>query len=279
MRVLLPILLVLLAAPAAAGSLSLKGPMTQGGLVVGQTEPGTVVTFEGRKVRVSPEGAFVIGFSRDAPPTAKLELRYRDGSMGTRILQVKKRKYRIQRIDGLPPKMVTPPKKVLARIRRENALIGKARNRDTPVPYFLKGWIWPAKGRISGVYGSQRILNGKPRRPHFGVDVAAPVGTPIVAPADGVVRLVESDLYYTGGTVIIDHGHGVSSAFLHMKDVTAALGKTVRQGEQIGTLGATGRATGPHLDWRINYFRARIDPALLVPPMPKPAKASKSRKR
>jgi murein DD-endopeptidase MepM/ murein hydrolase activator NlpD len=271
-------LLLVLSGPAVAGSVSLDGPLTQGGLVVGRTEPSTVVTFEGKKVRVSPEGVFVIGFSRDAPPTAKLDLRHSDGSMVTKILQVKKRKYRIQRIDGLPPKMVTPPKKVLARIRRENAMIGRARNRDTPVPHFMKGWIWPAKGRVSGVYGSQRILNGKPRRPHFGVDVAAPVGTPIVAPSDGVVRLVEPDLYYTGGTVIIDHGHGVSSAFLHMRDVTAKLGKKVRQGEQIGTLGATGRATGPHLDWRINYFRARIDPALLVPPMPKPVKARKKRK-
>ena len=247
--------------------------------MVGHTEPGTVVTFEGRKIRVSAKGNFVIGFSRDASPTAKLVLRHPDGAISTRILQVKKRKYRIQRIDGLPPKMVTPPKKVLARIRRENAMIGRARKRDTQVPYFMKGWIWPAKGRISGVYGSQRILNGKPRRPHFGVDVAAPVGTPIVAPSDGVVTLVEPDLYYTGGTVIIDHGHGVSSAFLHMQDVTATPGKTVRQGEKIGTLGGTGRATGPHLDWRINYFRARIDPALLVPPMPKPAKARKRRKR
>jgi len=278
-RFLLSILLLLISAPTAAESLSLKGKLTQGGLVVGHTEPGTVVTFEGRKIRVSPKGNFVIGFSRDAPPTAKLVLRHPDGAIRTKTLQVKKRKYRIQRIDGLPPKMVTPPKKVLARIRRENAMIGRARKPDTPVPYFMKGWIWPAKGRISGVYGSQRILNGKPRRPHFGVDVAAPVGTPIVAPSDGVVRLVEPDLYYTGGTVIIDHGHGVSSAFLHMQDVTATLGKTVRQGEKIGTLGATGRATGPHLDWRINYFRARIDPALLVPPMPKPAKARKRRKR
>ena len=279
MRFFLPIILLLFSAPAAADSGALKGPMTQGGLVVGRTEPGTVVIFDGRKIRVSPEGVFVIGFSRDAPPTAKLELHHPDGAMHTRILQVKKRKYRIQRIDGLPPKMVTPPKEVLARIRRENAMIGRARNRDTPVPYFMKGWIWPAKGRVSGVYGSQRILNGKPRRPHFGVDVAAPVGTPIVAPSDGVVRLVESDLYYTGGTVIIDHGHGVSSAFLHMRDVTATVGKKVRQGEKIGTLGATGRATGPHLDWRINYFRARIDPALLVPPMPKPVKKRQKRKR
>ncbi len=279
MRVVLSLVLLIFSVPAVAGSVSLDGKVTQGGLVVGRTDPGTVVKFEGRNVRVSPEGVFLIGFSRDAPPTAKLELHHQDGSMGTQILQVKKRKYRIQRIDGLPPKMVTPPRKVLARIRRENAMIGRARKHDTPTPYFMKGWIWPATGRVSGVYGSQRILNGKPRRPHFGVDVAAPVGTPIVAPSDGVVRLVERDLYYTGGTVIIDHGHGLSSAFLHMQDVTAKIGQKVRQGEQIGTLGATGRATGPHLDWRINLFGARIDPALLVPPMPKPAKASKKRKR
>jgi murein DD-endopeptidase MepM/ murein hydrolase activator NlpD len=163
--------------------------------------------------------------------------------------------------------MVTPPKKVLERIRRENRMIKKVRAVDSATPHFLKGWIWPSKGRISGVYGSQRVLNGKPRRPHFGVDVAAPVGTPVVAPSDGVVTLVEKDLYYTGGTIIIDHGHGLSSAFLHMNDVTVKKGQAVKQGDRIGTIGKTGRATGPHLDWRINLFDARIDPQLLVPPM------------
>ena len=252
---------------AAAGSLVLDGETVQGGLVLGRTDPGTSVIFDGRKLRVTPDGYFLIGFTRDADTTAALELRYADGSTRTETLAVRKRQFKIQRIDGLPPRMVTPPKEVLERIKRESRLIKAARDRDTPDPYFLKGWIWPAKGRISGVYGSQRILNGKPRQPHFGVDVAAPVGTPVIAPSDGVVTLVEKDLYYTGGTIIIDHGHGLSSAFLHLQDVTVKKGQRVRQGDKIGTIGKTGRATGAHLDWRINLFDARIDPALLVPPM------------
>jgi murein DD-endopeptidase MepM/ murein hydrolase activator NlpD len=253
--------------PAAAGSLTLDGNRVQGGLMVGKTDPGTAVLFEGKSIRVSPAGDFLIGFTRDAGPTAVLELRYADGSVRKEALSVAPRKYDIQRIDGLPPKMVTPPPEVLDRIKRENRLIKAARDRDTAAEYFLKGWIWPAKGRISGVYGSQRILNGEPRQPHYGVDVAAPVGTPVVAPSEGVVTLVAKDLYYTGGTIVIDHGHGLSSAFLHMHDVTVKKGQKLRQGEKIGTIGKTGRASGPHLDWRINLFDARIDPALLVPPM------------
>ncbi len=251
----------------AAGTLSLEGDKEQGGLIVGRTDPGTKVVFDGQPIRVSPEGYFLIGFTRDAAPTASLKLQYPDGGTRTETLAVKKRDYKIQRIDGLPPKMVTPPKAVLDRIKRENAMIHAVREQDTPVPYFLKGWIWPAKGRISGVYGSQRILNGKPRWPHYGVDIAAPVGTPVVAPSDGVVVLVEKDLYYTGGTIILDHGFGLTSAFLHMSAVTVKKGQRVKQGEQIGKIGKTGRATGAHLDWRINLFDARIDPQLLVPPM------------
>lgn len=263
------------AAAASAGSLTLDGRMVQGGMVVGRTDPGTVVKFQGKPIRVSPEGVFVIGFHRDAKPTASVELQFRDGSRRTESLDIKPRKYKIQRIDGLPPKMVTPPKDVLDRIKRENRLIKKARFEDTATPHFLKGWQWPAKGRISGVYGSQRILNGKPRRPHYGIDIAAPAGTPIVAPSDGVVRLAERDLYYTGGTIILDHGHGLSSAFLHMQRLTVKPGQFVKQGEKIGTLGSTGRSTGPHLDWRINLFGARLDPQLLVPPMTPPKKNPK----
>lgn len=258
---------MLWAVSAEAGSLTLDGKRVQGGLMIGRTEPGTVVMFDGRTVRVSPAGDFVIGFTRDAGPTAVLDLRYADGSRREEALSVEPRKYDIQRIDGLPPKMVTPPPEVQARIKRENQLIKAARDRDTAAEYFLKGWIWPAKGRISGVYGSQRILNGEPRQPHYGVDIAAPVGTPVVSPSDGVVTLVQKDLYYTGGTIIIDHGHGLSSAFLHMQDVAVKKGQKVRQGDRIGTIGKTGRASGPHLDWRMNLFDARIDPALLVPPM------------
>lgn len=267
--------MLLAAAGASAGSLTLDGRMVQGGMAVGRTDPGTVVKFQGKPIRVSPEGVFVIGFHRDAKPTATVELQFPDGSDRTETLDIKPRKYKIQRIDGLPPKMVTPPKTVLDRIKRENRLIRKARFEDTATPHFLKGWQWPAKGRISGVYGSQRILNGKPRRPHYGIDIAAPAGTPIVAPSDGIVRLAERDLYYTGGTIILDHGHGLSSAFLHMQRVTVKPGQFVKRGEQIGTLGSTGRSTGPHLDWRINLFGARLDPQLLVPPMTPPKKNPK----
>ena len=164
--------------------------------------------------------------------------------------------------------MVTPPKSVYDRIRAENATIAKARAKDTADDHFESGWIWPAQGRISGVYGSQRILNGKPRRPHFGLDVAAPVGTPVVSPADAVVALAHRDMYYTGGTLILDHGHGLTSAMLHLDSVEVEIGDFVRKGQRIGTIGKTGRATGPHLDWRINLFKARLDPAFLVPPMP-----------
>lgn len=261
--------LLVLCISAEAATYSLDGDRVQGGLMFGKTDPGTEVVFDGRRIRVSPQGDFVIGFTRDAKPTALLKLRYPDGSTQTETIKVKKRKYKIQRIDGLPPKMVTPPKEVLERIRRENAWIRKARAQDTAVPHFLKGWVWPSQGRISGVYGSQRILNGKPRQPHFGIDIAAPTGTPVVAPSDGVVTLVEKDLYYTGGTIILDHGHGLSSAFLHMHDVTVKKGQKVKQGDKIGTVGSTGRSTGAHLDWRINLFDARIDPQFLVPPMPK----------
>ena len=163
--------------------------------------------------------------------------------------------------------MVTPPESVLARIKRENAKIHAVRMNDRAEPFFEKGWVWPAKGRISGVYGSQRILNGKTRRPHFGVDVAAPVGTKVIAPSDGVVVLAESSLYYTGGTIILDHGHGLTSAFLHMSALAVKTGQRVQQGDLLGAVGATGRATGPHLDWRINWFDRRLDPALLAPPL------------
>ena len=170
---------------------------------------------------------------------------YPDGGGEDRELVVEQRQYAIQRIDGLPPKQVTPPEEVLARIRRENAVIAELRKADRPEADFLSGFDWPAIGRISGVYGSQRILNGQPRRPHFGIDVAAPEGTPILAPADGLVVLAEDDLYYTSGTVILDHGHGLSSAFLHLKTVTAKVGQFLKKGQPMGTLGATGRATGP----------------------------------
>ncbi len=264
------LLLALLAAPANAAEelVTLEGDFQQGGLVLGRTIPATIVEFDGRDVRVSPDGLFVFGFGRDAPPTATLKLRYIDGSGEIRVLEVAQREYKVQRIDGLPPKMVTPPPEVLNQIKADNRKIGKVRKRDTDETWFLTGWAWPADGPVTGVYGSQRILNGEPRRPHFGHDIAGPTGSPVRAPADGMVALAETGMYYTGGTVFIDHGYGLNTAFLHMSEVLVKPGQFVKQGERIGSIGATGRVTGPHLDWRINWFHTRMDPALLLPPRP-----------
>lgn len=262
------VIMMVLSWNAGGENLVLDGQFVQGGLVRGTVPPGTEVRFEGRSVRVSAKGNFLIGFSRDAAAEAKLHVTFSDGKQIGRTFKIKKRTYKIQRIDGLPSKMVTPPEAVYARIRKENAQIAATRAVDTKTAFFESGWIWPLKGRISGVYGSQRILNGKPRQPHYGVDIAAPIGTPVVAPADAVVTLAERDLYYTGGTIILDHGHGLTSALLHMDTLNVHVGDHVKKGQLIGTLGKSGRATGPHLDWRINLFKARLDPAFLVPPMP-----------
>ncbi|WP_420402643.1 M23 family metallopeptidase [Nisaea sp.] len=266
-RFVLLALIILTARPAAAVSLEMNGVFTQGGIIMGRTDPGATLMLDGKPVRVGTDGVFVLGFGREAAPYAELVVRGPDGSEQRRTLEIARREYQIQRIDGLPQKYVEPPAEVLARIRRENAEIRKVREIDTDRAYFAEGFIWPAKGRISGVYGSQRVLNGEPKRPHYGIDVAAPAGTPVVAPAGGVVRLAEKDLYYTGGTIILDHGHGLSSAFLHMQDVSVKVGQELKRGERMGTVGSTGRSTGAHLDWRINWFDVRVDAAVLVPPM------------
>ena len=246
--------------------LSLKGDFTQGGLVIGQAVPGSKVKFEGKEIKISEDGHFVFGFHRDMPQTATLIVS-KGEQQETQPITVLKRQYNIERIDGLPPSKVTPRKpEVLERIKRETALVVKAREEITDLKYFMQDFIWPAKGRLSGFYGSQRILNGDPKRPHFGVDVAAPTGTEVVAPADGVVRLVHPDMFFSGGTIIIDHGFGVNSTFLHLSSVDVEVGQQVKQGNFIGRIGATGRATGPHLDWRLNWLSHRLDPQLLVPP-------------
>ena len=258
------------AAPAAEPSVQLDGPRVQGGLVRGRVAPGSTVEFEGERVRVSRDGWFLIGFGRDAPPKAVLSVVSPEGRRQRYGLAVKPREYRIQRIDGLPPGKVTPrSKEDLARIRREVAMVKRARLTDDARTDFLGGFRWPIKGPISGVYGSQRILNGEPRQPHYGVDIAVPTGTKALAPAAGVVTLAHPDMFFSGGTLIVDHGHGLSSAFLHLSRILVKKGQRVAQGQPIAEVGATGRVTGPHLDWRINLFGRRIDPELLVGPMPK----------
>ncbi len=267
---LVGLLLASLGAAPGAAELALEGDFVQGGLVYGRTEPGAAVTLDGRRVRVSAAGRFIFGFGRDAPAAARLEIVHPGGRLECRRLQVETRSYEIQRIDGLPPKMVTPPAEVLARIGREAALIKRARAVDRAEPLFESGFVWPVQGPITGVFGSQRILNGEPRRPHYGIDIAAPAGTLVRAPADGVVAIAHADMYFTGATVLIDHGHGLTSVYSHLAQVLVGEGDRLGQGDPLGRVGASGRATGAHLDWRVNWFDQRLDPALLVPPMPRP---------
>ena len=253
--------------PADTDPVVLRGHFVQGGLVYGHTLPGALVWLDGQPIRVSPDGAFLVGFHRDDPSAARLEVQMPDGQRWEQVLHVAARDYRIQRIDGVPSRKVTPRPEDLARIESEAALVNEARRRDDPRTDFAQGFIWPARGRISGVYGSQRILNGVPKQPHYGVDVAAPEGSPVRAPASGIVSLVHRDMFYSGGTLMLDHGHGLSSTFLHLKRILVEQGTRVSQGDVIAEVGATGRVTGAHLDWRMNLFHKRLDPELLVEPM------------
>jgi biotin carboxyl carrier protein len=254
---------VLLAQPATA--LSLQGDMVQGGLIIGQTQPGNRVMLDGEVLKVTDSGHFVFGFDRDAPASARLEVDAPNGERQQRDLSISAREYDIQRIDGLPPAKVTPPDEVLDRIRRESAAIGAARRIDSERLDFFGQWVWPAAGRISGVFGSQRVLNGQPRRPHYGLDIAAPTGTAVYAPKAGKVVLAQSDNYYSGHTLILDHGHQLTSTYIHLHSMAVSVGDLVEQGQKIGEVGATGRVTGPHLDWRLNWRGRRMDPMLVMP--------------
>ncbi|MBI1245988.1 MAG: peptidoglycan DD-metalloendopeptidase family protein [Alphaproteobacteria bacterium] len=253
--------------PAHAQEIRFENRIVQGALVVGSTAPGSRVALDGQPVRVAADGKFVVGFAREAK-AARLDVTAPDGRTKTLDLKVEPRRFDIQRIDGLPEAQVTPDPAALARIEAENVKIVAARHRDTALPLFESGFRWPVTGPISGVYGSQRILNGKPRAPHLGVDVARPTGTPVAAAADGIVSLAEKDLFFTGGTLMIDHGHGVTSVYAHLSRLDVAVGTRVNAGEIVGAIGATGRVTGPHLHWGLTWFDVRLDPQLLVPAMP-----------
>lgn len=270
MRILTPLILLLLTSlPVRADALlSLDGKMVQGGYAYGSAPPGSQVQYDGIDVPVGPDGDFLIGFHRDEAAVTELTITPPGGVAEVHSLSIAARDYNIQRIDGLPPKSVTPPQEVLDRIARDSAQVKAARDRRTPERWFDSGWIWPVTGPISGIFGSQRILNGQPRQPHYGVDIAVPEGTVFVAPADGTVTLAHPDMYFSGGTLMIDHGRGLASAFLHLQSITVEVGQFVHQGDPLGTVGSTGRATGPHLDWRINWFDKRLDAELFVDPMP-----------
>ncbi|WP_417349048.1 M23 family metallopeptidase [Ferrimonas sp.] len=250
-----------------ASALELRDPLTQGSLVRAKVEPGSQVTLNGQPVRADAEGNLVFGFGRDAELEHQVVVTSASGEATEYPLTLTERTYRIQRIEGIAKRIMEPKPEDIARARQDSAQVKKARAVDSDRVDWQQTFIWPLSGPITGVYGSQRVYNGVPKRPHFGVDVAAPTGTRVVAPADGVITLAVPDMFYSGGTLIIDHGYGVSSSFLHLSRLLVKPGDEVRQGQEVAEVGATGRVTGPHLDWRINWFGQRLDPQLLVPEM------------
>ncbi len=263
----LPALILLLVA-CASQALEVDGRWTQGGFVTGTVAPGSAVKIDGKPVVVDSQGHFAFGLEYEAPLAAVLTVIGPDGRRSRHEYPVTARRYPESRINGLPGNMVTPPQSVLERIARDNREVGKARAPQRPQRDFPEGFIWPVQGRISGEYGAKRILNGVPRQPHFGVDIAAPQGTPILASGGGVVTMADPDLYYTGGTIILDHGLGISTTYLHLSRLDVKVGDRVEQGDVIGLVGMTGRATGPHLCWRANWNALRFDPSLLVDATP-----------
>ena len=236
----------------------------QGAMVLGKVPPGSRVEYAGRTLRTTGYGTVVFGIGRDeAGPVAVTVVRP-DGSRSEASIAVSARDWPVQRVDGVPPKTVDPPPEIAERIRREQAQVVAARARDDDRADFAQRFAWPLQGRVSGRFGNQRVYNGKPGSPHSGMDIAAPTGTAVRAPAAGVVTFAAPDLYLTGGTVLLDHGFGISSNFLHLSRIDVKVGDRIAQGQTIGAVGATGRATGPHLHWGMNWFDVRIDPLLVL---------------
>jgi murein DD-endopeptidase MepM/ murein hydrolase activator NlpD len=236
----------------------------QGSLVIGRVPVGSQLRFADRDVDVSHDGGFVVGIARDARGRLPLRVTLRDGSERTVQIAITPRDWPVERINGVPPATVNPPPAIAARIAAEQARVSASRQRDDARDDYLSPFVWPVQGRISGRFGNQRVYNGSEGAPHSGMDIAAAQGTPVHAPAGGVITFADADLYLTGGTVVLDHGRGVSSNFLHLSRIDVRVGERVEQGQVIGAVGATGRATGPHLHWGMNWFDVRIDPLLVL---------------
>lgn len=248
--------------PTAA--IALPASVSQGALVFGRVPPGSRVVYAGRMLRVSAYGTFVFGVGRDETGPLQVAITLPGGTAQARTIAVSARDWPLERINGVPPRTVEPPPEIAARIQREQAQVSAARLRDEDRTDFAQPFQWPVQGRISGRFGNARVYNGKPGAGHSGMDIAAPAGTPVKAPAAGVVTFAAPDLYLTGGTVLLDHGFGVSSNFLHLSRIDVRVGDRVQQGQVIGAVGATGRATGPHLHWGMNWFEVRVDPLLVL---------------
>jgi murein DD-endopeptidase MepM/ murein hydrolase activator NlpD len=264
------------AAPSDAGAPRIDGRWMQGAAVFGTVRPGSALKFGDRAVAVSDDGRFVIGIAHDAGPAAELVVTDPAGAVRRYEYSVEARTYDVQRIGGLPKAMVEPPAEVQERIEDDQRRVAEARRFDSRIDQFAGPFVWPVAAQVTGVYGANRVLNGVPRQPHFGIDLAAPEGVPVRAASGGVVRLAARDLYYTGGTIILDHGHGLSTTYLHLSRLDVAEGQTVGRGDVIGRVGRTGRATGPHLCWRANWFDVRLDASLLL--QPEPAKKGEKKK-
>jgi murein DD-endopeptidase MepM/ murein hydrolase activator NlpD len=246
---------------------TLEGRFIQGGMVLGRCKRVCTVVLEGDVVTTDVDHGFVLGFGRDAPSRQRLQVTFDNQAQPVlAILDIRQRDYRIERIKGVPQSTVEPPESLQQRLLREQALVENARKIFTSSDAHRKAVIWPVEGRVSGVFGSQRVYNDIPKTPHNGFDIAAPTGTLVKAPLDGVVTLAEKDLFFSGGTLIVDHGHGIFSTFIHLSELLVQPGDTIRQGEPIAKVGMTGRATGPHLHWSLNWFAERLDPQLLLPP-------------
>ena len=241
-------------------AIEFNGQFIQGHFIIGKTSSNTKILIDKKKVKVTADGYFAFGIEKDR----KLDLVITEGNKKI-IKKIKKRKYNIQKINGLAKKKVTPPEEFYARIKRENKLIVDAREINSDLSFFKEKFILPVDDVIiTGVYGSQRILNGIPKWPHYGLDFAQKKGAPIKAMNNGIVTLSEKDLFYTGATLIFDHGHGISTLYMHMDKIFVSIGDHVKKGEIIGTVGSTGRSTGPHLDVRLNWFGTRLDPATIL---------------
>ena len=246
-----------------ASAIEFTGKFIQGHFILGKTETNSKIIIDKKEIKVSKDGYFVFGIDRDRKFDI-LITKISNGKKEKIVKKIFKRKYKIQKIDGLPENKVTPPESVYKRIKKENNAIGEARAINSDLNYFKSKFIMPVDGIITGVYGSQRILNGKPKWPHYGIDIAADQGTHIKSSGSGIVTMAEDDLYYTGGTVIMDHGHGISTIYSHLENVLVSVGDKINQGDIIGTVGSTGRSTGPHLDFRINWFQTRLDPMTVI---------------
>lgn len=263
--------------PVAEGNeaaVQLEKSVLPGGLLIGQAPAGSRVLVDGRSVRVGEDGRFVFGVGRNASGKVLVTVETPGSENITRTVTIEKRDYDIQKIDGLPTRKVEPNKDDQVKIERDWVMLNEAKATDSAAQAFAETAVWPVTGIVSGVFGSQRILNGKPKSPHRGVDVAAPEGTPVAAMMDGTVTVAAEDMYYTGGTVMIDHGHGIQSLYAHLSSVDVEVGQPLGKGERLGAIGATGRATGPHLHLSLYWFKTALDPALLLGPMPAPEKAA-----